>query len=123
MTALTSQKCLENGRDGVGPTPRSTQAGKIVSTGETPSKLAVHERITASSEVNLWSAVEARLQDFPKRYQETYRKAMSGRSKVAAIKAHCLMCVGYSAKEVRACTARACPLYPYRPGARIGQWT
>jgi hypothetical protein len=123
MTAVTGQKCLENGRDEGGLTQGPTQVGKIVSTDKSPAKLAVRERITAGSEVNLWSAVEARLHDFPKRYQETYRKAMSGRSKVAAIKAHCLMCVGYSAKEVRLCTARACPLYPYRPGARIGQWT
>ena len=66
----------------------------------------------------LWSDVQTRGSDFPKQYRVLYRKAISGRSRRAAISAHCLMCMGYSVRQVRNCTAPACPLYPYRPGAK-----
>ena len=52
--------------------------------------------------------------DIPQRYRNLYRTAMSGHSFKAAIRAHCLMCVGWQAEEVRLCTAPTCPLYPYR---------
>jgi hypothetical protein len=32
-----------------------------------------------------------------------------------AIKAMCLVCLGYDRQEVKNCTARACPLWAYRP--------
>ena len=39
-----------------------------------------------------------------------------------AIRAKCLDCCGYVAKEVRLCTAKDCPLYLYRFGCRIETW-
>lgn len=57
---------------------------------------------------------ERRLHDAPRKYQAMYRRAWTGKSRKAAIRAHCLECVGYSEEEVRLCTAPACPLFEYR---------
>ncbi len=35
---------------------------------------------------------------------------------IKSIRAYCLQCQGGSPKEVRLCSAQACPLYPYRMG-------
>jgi hypothetical protein len=37
---------------------------------------------------------------------------------IKAIRKHCLECVAWSYEEVKGCTARSCPLYPYRLGRR-----
>lgn len=52
--------------------------------------------------------------DIPQKYRDLYARAMRGKSRKAAVRAHCLMCVGWNAAEVRLCTARNCPLFPYR---------
>ena len=36
-------------------------------------------------------------------------------SKAAAIKLHCLQCVGYERAEVTRCSSRHCPIWPIRP--------
>lgn len=51
----------------------------------------------------------------PKQFRKLYEQAMGGKSRDAAIQAHCLSCMGWQASEVPLCTATACPLYPYRP--------
>ncbi len=51
----------------------------------------------------------------PASYHGTLERAYSGRSKAAGIKAFCLQCVGFLRNEVRDCSARGCPLHPYRP--------
>ena len=56
--------------------------------------------------------------DVPSRYRGLYDRAMRGRSRQAAIRAHCLMCVGWQSREVALCTAPGCPLYPYRLGRK-----
>ena len=33
-----------------------------------------------------------------------------------AIRANCIMCMGYQMYEVRDCTSPQCPLYPFRMG-------
>ena len=43
-----------------------------------------------------------------------YLRAMSGKSRKAAVRVNCLMCCGWQVNEVRLCTAKNCPLYPYR---------
>ncbi len=48
-------------------------------------------------------------------YRLVLKRAYSGASKTLAIKAFCLQCTGYLRAEVRACSAHACPLWPYRP--------
>jgi hypothetical protein len=57
--------------------------------------------------------------DVPKHLRDLYDRAMSGRSKSAGVKVHCLMCMGWDRKAVKECTAPGCPLYPYRPGGRV----
>ena len=52
------------------------------------------------------------------RMQDEYRRAMTGKSRVMAVKSFCAECLGWEkplAKAIRACTDRGCPLYPYRP--------
>jgi hypothetical protein len=58
------------------------------------------------------------LNQVPLLYRCWFRKALEGRSRTAAIKAKCLECTGYARKEVTACTARTCSLWPYRPYQR-----
>lgn len=47
-------------------------------------------------------------------------KALYGRSRSEAIKAHCVECCGGSAQEPKHCPADDCPLWQYRPGASNG---
>lgn len=54
------------------------------------------------------------IEDIPKRYRDLYEQAASGRSRKAAIRAYCLMCVDWNAEEVRRCSMSECPLYPHR---------
>ena len=61
------------------------------------------------------SAVAKRLAEMPPNHRLIYLQAVGGRSRKAAIKAFCLECVGWQGAEVDLCTARACPLYAYRP--------
>ena len=50
--------------------------------------------------------------DIPAKYRKLYEQ---GRVKAkAAIRCHCLMCVGWEAAEVEQCTATGCPLYTLR---------
>jgi hypothetical protein len=51
----------------------------------------------------------------PTTMQATYDKAMTGKSRGAAVKAFCCECTGYDRKEVSLCTDHGCPLFPYRP--------
>jgi len=63
--------------------------------------------------------VERRLADMPPKCRPAYLRAMGGKSRLAAIRAKCNECMGWEGLpySVRDCTAPACPLYPYRPGA------
>jgi hypothetical protein len=59
----------------------------------------------------------AYVDEYPPSTRESYRRAMEGRSRKAAIRAFCVMCMGYQPHQVRGCTSPGCPLYPYRLGA------
>ena len=49
-------------------------------------------------------------------YREPYLRTTTGKaSPRAAIKAHCLECMGWVRAEIPVCTSTACPLYAYRP--------
>lgn len=52
--------------------------------------------------------------EMPSKFNRMYERAMSGRSRKAAIRAHCLMCVGWLEQEVEKCTSPDCPLFHYR---------
>jgi hypothetical protein len=57
----------------------------------------------------------------PRAYRGIYDKAMTGKSRKAAMRAFCLECVAWQVNEVFSCTDVACPLYPYRPASRAAQ--
>jgi len=63
--------------------------------------------------------VSKRLKEIPATnqgdYRKTYQRAMTGKSRKAAIKSFCLECVHWEREEIRRCTYRKCPLHPYRP--------
>ena len=54
------------------------------------------------------------------RYLNTFLRAFSGKSRVSAMNAFCIECMGFDAAEVRICAAPSCPLYQYRPGRKKG---
>jgi len=60
-------------------------------------------------------AIHRRMADMPKAYRKVYQRAMTGRSRKAAMRAMCLECCGWQRVEVANCSAPNCPLYPYRP--------
>ena len=51
----------------------------------------------------------------PRKYRKIYDRAMSGRSRTAAIQINCLRCVCWERKEVRNCNDVSCPFFSYRP--------
>lgn len=57
----------------------------------------------------------AKIEGVPAHYRKIYERAYAGTSRSAAIKAFCLDCVGFSRADITSCTAKACPLYSYRP--------
>jgi len=59
---------------------------------------------------------EAKLAEVPARARGMYRQAWARTSRRAAIRAHCLECMGYLAPEVRVCTSHGCALFEYRTG-------
>ena len=50
--------------------------------------------------------------------QALYNRAMTGKSRKAAMHAFCLECCGWLVNEIFECTDAGCPLYPYRPTSR-----
>ncbi len=60
-------------------------------------------------------AITKKLKWVPKAAVNTFKRAYSGASKAAAVKAMCLECIGFIREEVRSCSAPTCPLWPYRP--------
>lgn len=59
-----------------------------------------------------------RREDVPVKFRRLHDRALAGRSQAAAIRAHCLMCVGWQIDEVKKCTAPTCPLFAYRMTGR-----
>lgn len=61
---------------------------------------------------------EIRNRSVPKLHHGTYRRALAGRSRTAAIKAMCLECQGWedgAIQAVRECPSAGCPLHAVRP--------
>jgi hypothetical protein len=58
-----------------------------------------------------------RVAAIPRQYRRLYERVVGkgGGTRSEAIKVMCLECVGWEKKEVRYCTATACPLYRFRP--------
>ena len=51
----------------------------------------------------------------PLAYRSVFSRAAEGKSRAAGVKAFCLACVGFLKADVKNCSAKACPLHPYRP--------
>ncbi len=62
--------------------------------------------------------IKRHISKIPKIYRPAYEKAVTGKSKSAAIKAFCLECCMWKKTEITECTSLACPLYAVRPYAR-----
>jgi hypothetical protein len=53
--------------------------------------------------------------EVPEYFKGLFRRAMSGKSKSAALKAKCVECCNFQRVEVENCTCLQCPLHQYRP--------
>jgi hypothetical protein len=69
--------------------------------------------------------IELVVSEAPESAKKSLREAFSGSaSPRKAIKAQCLVCVGYDRNAIRDCTGFSCPLWAYRPfqkGATDGE--
>lgn len=65
--------------------------------------------------------IAKRLEQMPRAYRATYKKAVAGNSLRACINSQCLECVCWQRKEVTLCTDLGCPLYAVRPYQRSSQ--
>jgi hypothetical protein len=72
-----------------------------------------------SNPIDRQAKIAERRKQIPKLYRGIYDKAVTGRSRKAAMHAQCLECCGWQVKEVFLCTDLGCPLYPYRPKSRV----
>lgn len=60
--------------------------------------------------------VAATISEAPESAKGSLTRAFSGAaSPRAAIKAQCLVCMGYERESIRNCTGYSCPLWQYRP--------
>jgi len=60
--------------------------------------------------------VDKRIAEAGTLYRQTMAKAYAGAcSPRSAIKAQCLICVGYDREAITHCTGYSCPLYMFRP--------
>lgn len=48
-------------------------------------------------------------------YRGVYKRAVTTKSRAAAVHAKCLECCGWQRVEVANCTVQGCPLWRYRP--------
>jgi hypothetical protein len=60
--------------------------------------------------------VEKMVSEAPESAKGSLTRAFSGSaSPRAAIKAQCLVCVGYDRESIKNCSGHSCPLWKYRP--------
>lgn len=59
--------------------------------------------------------IEQYIQHIRTSQKSVFRKAYSGKSRTAGIKAKCLDCCNRQRGEVANCNIETCPLHPYRP--------
>ena len=65
--------------------------------------------------------IEQRSSQIPRAYRAIYDRAMTGKSRKAAMHIFCLECCGYQIQEVFLCSDLGCALYLYRPKSRVSQ--
>lgn len=88
---------------------KGRRPGQKVVRGERKSKSEKFEQSEMAQEV-----LKALADRTPQNLQHIVEQISNG-SRAAAVKLHCLECVGYNYAEVRRCTAKACPLHLFRP--------
>ena len=69
---------------------------------------------TSSPSPDSLERIAAHREQIPKVYRGNYDRAMTGKSRKAAMRAFCLECVQWHREQIRRCTSTHCPLYPYR---------
>ena len=52
--------------------------------------------------------------EIPRKYRPAYFKGTGAKSRSAAIRSHCLECMGWSSSAVDSCDLEGCALWPYR---------
>ena len=68
------------------------------------------------SEAARQQRVQFMVKDASAKYRRTMQRAFDGKaSPREAIKAHCLVCVGYVREHIAQCTGYSCPLWAFRP--------
>lgn len=97
MTDLRRSNATQNATSRIGPSDTSRRDGDGVP----------RERKGLSEPVGY-------MHNYPRRSRAIYRRAMTGRSRKAAMDAFCIMCMGYQPYLVAECTDPDCPLFPYR---------
>ncbi len=114
-----SKRAAESGAKGLDhPDRKARPAGETAEVCGAPAgadnvpELAPETTIAAASVPN--ADQMKRLEEIPPRQRPVFLRAWRGNSRKAALRAFCLECMGYESAEVNRCTARACPLYPYR---------
>lgn len=64
------------------------------------------------------------LSKIPAKVQGIFKRAYSGKSRQAAMKAKCYDCCCFVREEIEKCNVSSCPLHPYRPfGANTARKT
>lgn len=80
---------------------------KTAPEGEICTEIALHPRA---------GPVMRTIRDAPESVKGTLTQAFSGSaSPRKAIKAQCLVCMGYDREAIKNCTGWSCPLWAYRP--------
>ena len=67
-----------------------------------------------ADEWHFYASQEKHIPHTPVKYRKLYQRAWAGHSRKAAIRAHCLECVGWLSREVELCTGTSCALYQFR---------
>lgn len=110
---MTSNKRQKNGRE----QPKTVQEASVAKETDNSQGRPLSPGSSGGPEAGqgeIGAERAKRLTDVPAKYRKLYRRAWSGKSRKAAIRAFCLECVYWSEKEVRLCTAPACPLFEFR---------
>lgn len=80
-----------------------------------PASPAILQRLNGLNDTKR-QAIIKRANDTPKSARLGYLRATCKLcSPKSAIKAFCMMCIGYERDEITHCSAYACPLYAFRP--------
>lgn len=113
MTPQAARKQRLNGPESTSARPLDQNHLDPAPNGPTPPK---NEDLAKKTSHSMTKAeLYEKVAKIPSLYVKVYRKAMTGKSKAAGIKAKCLDCCCWQRKEVELCPAPDCPLYPYRP--------